>query len=187
MTEEMKSYTLEAFIHFLKQAGMEGLMNPAAARARHRAVDRLAGELVDEERRDIRNIDVGKLTERFHKLEGSSIRPETLDIYAERFARGLSEYLDWLNKPSAFITPQRERRRALLRGSEAALPSPERTASERIALEATENPSHIVPIPIREDHVVYLGNLPRDLSVDEAERIAAIVRAYADRAGKRSS
>ncbi|MDT8439754.1 MAG: hypothetical protein RQ729_12175, partial [Wenzhouxiangellaceae bacterium] len=87
------SYTLEAFRNFLKQAGTEGLMNPAAARSRHKALEQLQGELTEGERRDLRTLDVAALAARFHKLEGSSIRPETLEVYADRLARGLAEYL----------------------------------------------------------------------------------------------
>jgi len=175
-----ESYTLAAWLHFLRQAGMEGLMNPAAARARTKAVEQLADELTAEERADVRKIDVDQLVKRFHKLEGSSIRPETLEIYAGRFSSGLESYLSWLSNPSAFITPRRERARASMRGDERqpAL-SPEQRAAERIALEATENPTNIVPVPLREDTVVYLANLPLNLSRAEAERVAGVVRAYA--------
>ncbi|MDT8449080.1 MAG: hypothetical protein RQ847_02800 [Wenzhouxiangellaceae bacterium] len=175
-----ESYTLDALLQFLKQAGMEGLINPAAARARHKAVEQLAGELTDQERADIRAIDVAELVSRFHKLEGSSIRPEALEIYAQRFGQGLSEYLAWLDDPAGFIAPRRERARAFMRGDDrrSALSAEQREA-ERIALEATENPNHIVPVPIRDDRVVYVANLPLDLGRGEAERIARVVQAYA--------
>jgi len=181
-------YTLDAWLDFLKQAGMEGLINPAAARARRRAVEQLADELLDEERADIRKIDVPELTSRFHKLEGSSIRPETLEIYAGRFESGLREYLSWLDNPSGFVSPRRERARAFMRGDgEQSALTPEARAQERIALEATENPDSIVPVPIRDDVVVYVANLPLDLNEDEAERIARVVQAYARRDRGRDS
>jgi hypothetical protein len=36
-----------------------------------------------------------------------------------------------------------------------------------------------VPVPVRGDHVVYIDNLPLDLTPAEAERIARVVRAFA--------
>jgi len=180
MNSAGESYTLDALLDFLKQAGMEGLINPAAARARRKAVEQLAGELETGEREDIRNIDVAALVSRFHKLEGSSIRPETLHIYARRFESALTEYLSWLENPSGFIAPRRERARAFLRGDERRPSlSAEQHAAERVALEATENPTNVVPVPIRDDTVVYVANLPLNLSHTEAERIAKVVRAYA--------
>lgn len=172
------THSLDALLEFLRQAGMEGLINPAAARARRKAVEQLMHELTERERADVRCIDPDTLVSRFHKLEGSSIRPETLQIYAERFTAALGEYLSWLDNPAAFISPRRERARAYMRGGEAEA-SPERAAAERIALTASENSDHIIPVPIREDQVVWIANLPLDLSPAEAERIAGVIRAYA--------
>lgn len=172
------AHSLDALLEFLRQAGMEGLINPAAARARRKAVEQLMHELTERERADVRCIDPDTLLTRFHKLEGSSIRPETLQIYAERFTAALGEYLSWLDNPSAFISPRRERARAYMRGGETEA-SPEREAAERVALTASENNDHIVPVPIRDSHVVWIANLPLDLSPAEAERIAGVIRAYA--------
>ncbi|PLW83365.1 hypothetical protein CWI75_08200 [Kineobactrum sediminis] len=171
------SYTLEALLSFLKQAGMEGLINPATARARRKALEHLAGELYEAERLDIRQIKVDELLSRFHKLEGSSIRPETLQIYGQRVAAALTEYLDWLENPATFTTARRERSRAFTRGGEL---SPEQQAAERVTLEAIENPSNVVPVRIRNDHVVYLANLPLDLKPEEADRIARVIKALAE-------
>lgn len=177
-----ESYTAEALLNFLKQAGMEGLINPATARARRKALEQLASELTEEERRDIRRIDVDDLLSRFHKLEGSSIRSETLQIYGQRVGAALTEYLDWLENPQTFTKARRERPRAFSRGEPI---TPEQQAAERVTLEATENPSNVVPVPIRDDHVVYLANVPLDLSPEEAARIARVIRAFADGRGDR--
>ncbi|MBS3747335.1 MAG: hypothetical protein KGY53_06835 [Wenzhouxiangellaceae bacterium] len=176
-----ESYTAEALLNFLKQAGMEGLINPATARARRKALEQLAGELSAEERADIRRIDVDDLLSRFHKLEGSSIRSETLQIYGQRVAAALAEYLEWLEHPETFTRARRERLRAFSRGEghQQAL-TPEQQAAERATLESIENPSNVVPVPIRDNHVVYLANLPLDLSPEEADRIARVVRAFAE-------
>lgn len=178
-------YTAEALGRFLKQAGMEGLINPATARARRNALEHLAGELTAGERADIRTLDVDGLVSRFHKLEGSSIRTETLEVYGRRLKKGLADYLNWLDSPSKFTPSSRERLRNFNRGTRAepAL-SEAQQAEERIRLEASENPSRLVPVPVRADHVVYLDNLPLDLTAAEADKIARIVRAFAADADK---
>jgi len=173
-----QSYTANALLNFLKQAGMEGLVNPAAARSRRRAVEQLADELTDAERADIRRIDIDELVSRFHKLEGSSIRPETLQVYAERFRAALTEYLAWLEDPKSFMGARREKARAFVRGPGAVDES--QRAAERATLEATENPPSVVPVPIRDEHVVYLANLPLRLTRAEADKIARVVRAFAE-------
>lgn len=175
-----ESYTAEALLNFLKQAGMAGLINPATARARRKALEQLGDELTDDERRDIRRIDIDDLVSRFHKLEGSSIRSETLQIYAQRVSAALADYLGWLETPDSFTRARRERPRAFSRGESL---TPEQRAAEQVTLETIENPSSVVPIPIREDHVVYLANLPLNLNADEADKIARVIRAFADDKG----
>jgi len=140
----------------------------------------LEAELTDDERRDVRNLDVDELVSRFHKLEGSSIRPESLQLYARRLRTALADFLAWRNDPASFTGSGHERARAFKRGGEhrAAL-SPDQEQAERIVLEATENPTNVVPVPVRDDTTVYLANLPLDLTGAEAERIARIVRSFA--------
>jgi len=169
------SHSVETLQQFLKYAGMEGWINPAAARARRNAVDQLAGELTDEERADVRRIDVDMLASRFHKLEGSSIRSEALSLYAERVRMALADFLAWNEDPAGFRSVGGERRRAVERGAL----TPEQEMAERITLASTENPTNIVPVPLREGETVYVANLPLDLSAAEADRIARVVRAFA--------
>lgn len=170
------SCSLESLLKFLKQAGMQGLINPAAARSRRTAVEQLAGELTEAERTDVRTIDVGELVSRFHKLEESSIRPETLAVYAQRVRTALEDFRAWTDDPASFRSTGQERMRALKRGAG----GPEHEAAERITLRATENPTNIVPIPVRPERTVHVANLPLDLTVEEAERIARVIRAFAD-------
>lgn len=169
------SYSVESLLKFLKQAGMEGLINPAVARSRRNAVEQLRSELTEAEQGDVRTVDVDDLASRFHKLEGSSIRIEALTLYAERFRMGLTDFLAWMEDPAGFRSVGGERARATQRGSITG----EQQVAERIALEATENSSEIVPIPLRESRTVYVANLPLDLSKEEAERIGRIVQAFA--------
>jgi hypothetical protein len=171
-----QSRSIESLLQFLKQAGMEGLINPAVARARRNAIARLSGELTPEESSDVSRINVDDLASRFHKLEGSSIRMEALDLYAERFRMALADFLAWLDNPAGFVSVGGERKRAVTRGSL----TREQQVAERITLEASDNPSDIIPIALRPDISVYLANLPLDLTRGEAEKIARVVRAFAD-------
>lgn len=178
---ENNPYSADALLNFLKQAGMEGLINPAAARSRRKALEQMHGELNDAEREDLRKVDVERLVSRFHKLEGSSIRSEQLQVYAERLKAALDEYFSWLDDPKSFMGARREKARAFSRGA-GALDESQR-AAEQATLEATENPPSVVPVPIREDHVVYLANLPLKITRAEADKIARVVRAFAEEDG----
>lgn len=169
-------YSAEALLRFLKQAGMEGLINPAAARARRNAVEQLAAELTEAERVDLRRLKVTELASRIHKLDGSSIRSEALALYAERFEMALSDFIAWTDDPMHFQSLGSERRRAIPRGQL----DPELEIAERITLESAREQAGMIPISLRGDITVYIANLPADLSRSEAERIARVVRAYAD-------
>ncbi len=174
------SYTVDAVLKFLKYAGMEGLINPAAARSRRNAVEQLLGEMTEEEHLDVRHLDVDELASRFHKLEGSSIRVETLALYVERFKMALADFLRWNERPAEFETIGGERARALPRRSDGrSAITPDQAAAERIRLEACDNPSDVIPISLRPRQTVYLAGLPIDLTPAEADKIARIVRAFA--------
>ncbi len=174
------TYTVDALLRFLKQAGMEGLINPAVARSRRNAIEHLQSEMTSAERQDIRLLDVDELASRFHKLEGSSIRVEALALYVERFKMALTDYLKWNEQPDTFETIGGERARSINRAEDGrSTISSDRAAEERIRLEASDNPSSVVPIPLRSDCTVHLAGLPLDLTPDEADKIARIVLAFA--------
>jgi hypothetical protein len=175
-----ETHSVDALLRFLKQAGMEGLINPAVARSRRNAIEQLQSELSDEERRDIRHLDVDELASRFHKLEGSSIRSEALALYVERFKMALIDYQRWNDGPSRFETIGGERARSIQRPGEGrSAIGRDQQAEERIRLEASDNPSDVVPIPLRHDCTVYLAGLPLDLTPGEASKIARVVTAFA--------
>jgi len=175
-----ETHSVDALLRFLKQAGMEGLINPAVARSRRNAIEQLQGEMTEEERRDVRCLDVDDLASRFHKLEGSSIRNEALALYVERFKMALVDYKRWNEGPSNFETIGGERSRSIQRvGEGRSAIGPDQQAEERIRLEASDNPSDVVPIPLRHDCTVYLAGLPLDLTPVEANKIARVVTAFA--------
>lgn len=175
-----ETHSVDALLQFLKQAGMEGLINPAVARSRRNAIEQLQGEMSEEERWDIRCLDVDDLASRFHKLEGSSIRSEALALYVERFKMALADYKRWHEGPAQFKTIGGERARSLQRaGDGRSAIGADQQAEERIRLEASDNPSDVVPIPLRHDCTVYLAGLPLDLTPVEAGKIARVVTAFA--------
>jgi len=186
------SYTVDALLKFLKQAGMEGLINPAAARSRRNAVEQLHAEMTEHERLDVRKLDVDELASRFHKLEGSSIRVEALALYVERFKMALIDFTKWNEQPAGFETIGGERARAIPRRKDGRPGvSPEQAEAERICLEVCDTPTDVVPVALRRDLTVHIAGLPMDLTRAEADKIVRVVRAFVldseDEAGSESS
>lgn len=173
-------YTPERLLNFLRESAMQGLINPAVAKSRVNAAEQLFVELTDQERADIRLIDVDRLCQRLHKIHGSSIRPEVVLVYNKRLQAALVDYFAWLDDPRSFSSiggdgMRKEKRHS---PSEAEI-SREQKALEEITLSVSEWAADIIPIPLREDRMVYVQNLPLDLTLPEAQKIARVIEALA--------
>ena len=172
-----KDYSLSAFKEFLRQAAVTGITKPATARSRKLATEQLLIQLKSHEQLDLRLLDVDELCSRFHKLQGSTIRPETLQLYNERLSGALKDFVSWTGDPVSFVSVEGEKRESVLI---AARDTPEQTrAREELVLNPPRSPYDIFPVPLREDLVVYLQNIPLDMTQAEADKIAAVVHALA--------
>jgi len=172
-----KDYSQQAFLDFLRQGAVTGNTKPAIARSRKLAADHLLVQLKSHERIDLRLLDVDELCSRFHKLQGSTIRPETIQLYNERLTSGLQDFLSWTSDPTNFHSIEDEKPEAVLVASR---DTPEQAqAREELALDPPRSPHEIFPVPLRENLVVYLQNVPLDMTRTEARKIAAVVHALA--------
>ena len=172
-----KDYSQTAFLEFLRQSALTGLTKPATARSRKLAAEKLLLQLKSHERQDLRVLDVDELCSRFHKLEGSTIRPETLELYNERLTSGLKDFFSWTSEPASFETVEGEKPEAVIVADR---DTPEQAqAREELTLDPPRSPYDIFPVPLREDLVVYLQNIPLDMTQAEASKIAAVVHALA--------
>ena len=173
-------YTPDRLMAFLRDAAMQGRINPAVAKSRQSAIEQLFVELDERERADIRRIDVDRLCQRLHKLQDSSIRPEVVMVYNKRVQAALADYFAWLDNPQGFSSIGgdgfRKEKRHAASDKEIAR---EQKALEEITLAASEWPADLVAVPLREDRIVYVQNLPLDLTAREARKIARVIQAMA--------
>jgi len=172
-----KDYSENAFHHFMRESAVSGLIKPATARARKLAAEQLLVELKSHERTDMRLVDVDELCSRFHKLQESTIRPESLDVYRSRLLDALADFVRWTDEPGSFVP--RESEFKTTRKSLRSETQGETRAREELALNPPRNPHDIFPVPIRDDLVVYIQNVPLDMTASEADKVAAVVRALA--------
>jgi len=173
-----QDYSVAKFGEFMRQCVSLGLINPATLRARKLAAEQLLSELKSHERQDLRLVDVDELASRIHKLQDSTIRPESLEVYKTRFRDALADFFAWTEDPKSFAPRESEVRttREMLRRE----PEDHKKAREELALNPPRNPLQIFPVPIRPELVVYIQNVPLDMTPREAEKICAVVRALAD-------
>ena len=173
-----EDYTPDSLLNFLRHSTIEGLLNPAVAKSRLNAVEQLFIELNEQERQDIRLIDTDVLSSRFHKLHDSSIRPEVLELYNKRVKAALVDYFAWLDNPKSFFSiggdTIRKDKRYQASDKEKTF---EQKALEEITLATSEQSNEIFSIPLREDLIVYVQNLPLDLTKQEAKKITKVITA----------
>jgi hypothetical protein len=179
LTRPEKDYSRDAMLEFLREAVHAGLMNPAVARSRRNAALELFAHLTEAEAEDLRRVTVDELAARCHKLQGGTVRPEVLTLYAARLREGLDDFLRYLQAPGGFAARRTERQPPRRRGS-AQSRDAEDAALEQLRLGETRYRPDIVPVPLGPDRVVYLHGVPADLSAAEARKIARVVEALAE-------
>ena len=108
-----KDYSQTAFLKFLRQGAVTGITSPATARSRKLAAEHLLIQLKSHERLDLRLLDVDELCSRFHKLQGSTIRPENIQVYKERLYSALKDFIAWTSDPAGFQSVEGEKPEAV--------------------------------------------------------------------------
>ena len=96
------------------------------------------------------------------------------------FDIALADYFAWLDDPKSFssIGGDSLRKEKRYSPSEKEV-SREQKALEEITLSVSEWAGDIISIPLRDDRTVYVQNLPLDLSLQEAKKIARVIQAMA--------
>jgi len=172
-----QDYSESAFREFLRQSAVSGVVKPATGRARKLAAEQLLVQLKPHERLDLRAVDVDELCSRFHKIQGSTIRPENLQVYKQRLGTALADFIRWRQNPAGFVSNEGEQPEAVVVAARDT--QGQATAREELALNPPRSPHDIFPVPIRDNLVVYLQNIPLDMTAAEARKVAAVVQALA--------
>lgn len=173
-------FSSTGFLGFLREAAVSGQLHPAVARSRRKAAESLFDYLSDEEKADLRELDIGALTRRVHDVRDGVLRSEVIDLYAERLQDAIEDYLQFSSgsgqDASTAPAPSAGKRASTARRS--ARPR-EDAALESIRLGFDRHRADVMPIPLSEGRIVYLHGLPADLSPAEARKIARVLEALA--------
>ena len=175
-----KNYSETNLLLFIRQSAVNGLINPSTSVSRKKAAEQLLTQLNTIEKQDLRQLDVDELCSRFHKLQGSTIREESLEIYKNRLKAALEDFIAWVDDPVGFIPAHTAQPGTIQKNADRLPSTAAEKAKEKLTLNLPDNPTGIFPVPIRPDRVVYLQNMPLDLSDKEARKIVAVVQALVD-------
>ncbi len=184
-------YTVEELLDFLVHAAERGLMPAATAQALSVATRNVFAVLDESERAGLRLNDLDGTIRRFHIKRARDFNPTSLKEYERRVRRAAELFLQWKQDPANFKAATRATSASNKRGkNEARTGEPSRQptvmSSADVAVSekaATAPPSasasaavYHTNLPVRPGHMVHLSNLPFDLTVAEAERLAQFVR-----------
>ena len=166
-------HSADDLLEFLDHAGDKGLMPAATAQALVVATRNVLAILSDEEKADLRQLDLDAAIKR-----ARDFNPSSLKEYGRRIRRAVELFLTGREDPANFTiktrTTSAPRKKDKGSGN-----------SEPATREATEQAPDGVAgtyrssVPVRPGLVVTLVNIPNDLTSAEAERIAGFVRMLA--------
>lgn len=180
------AYSMEDLLDFLAQASDRGLMPAATATALSVASRNVLGMLPEDEKRDVRALDIDSVIKRFQNKRARDFSPGTLKEYGRRLQRAISLFTDWRDDPANFsvktrtttISAPKNRKK---KGSGSGRPEDLTPNGEEVAppparqVPASEGGGYQSAFPVRPGRVVILDNLPSDLTKAEAERLAQFI------------
>ena len=174
----------DAVLDFLVHAGERGLLPAGTASALAVGSRTVFAILEDDEAADLRAVDLNAIVARFANRRARDFNPSSLKEYGRRAHRAWALFSAWKADPANFSPKSRATAAKTAREpksrngrptidvapSPLAVPTPhELPVNESLGLYTTA-------FPIRRGHLVTLGNVPADLTVEEAERLASFVR-----------
>ncbi|MCR2833208.1 hypothetical protein [Parerythrobacter lacustris] len=175
---------LAGLLQFIDWMADKGYAPANTASSRKAAANKVISSLGEDEGSDVLALDVEDAIARFATKHGGEYSTESLQSYKSRLRTALDDFRDYKSDPVGFRpagrtsirskTDKAEPKKKLVvkrRIPTAAVPSTISQATPLIA-------QNVVPVPIREDVVVKIGNLPFDLTADEAKKIANVILAY---------
>jgi len=183
----LPDHSSDALLGFLQHASDRGLMPATTAQALKVACRNVFATLSDAETVDVRALDVEAVIGRFTDQRADDFNPTTVTEYARRVRRAVELFLSWRSNPASLTVRTR--------ATNSHKPTPPVTVHDALVSDARHDYQYAYPIgdvagstspggyqtsvPLRAGQLVTLSNVPQDLTVQEAERLASFVRMLA--------
>jgi hypothetical protein len=171
------TYSVEELLAFLEHAAERGLMPAATAQALAVASRNVFGVLSDQEKPDVRQLDLDAVIRRFQNKRARDFSTDTLKEYDRRVRRAVKQFMEWREDPANFRSPTRSttsgrKRKSGLENMGGAESS---SMSSGVSWSAAPG-TYQTMLPLAPGRIVTLANIPQDLTQAEAERLAQFVR-----------
>jgi hypothetical protein len=171
-------YSRAALARFIEFVVAKGLVHPATAQGWRVATMKVLEELSPAEEADVRTIDVDATFKAFLNRYPGRLSPASVGEYRRRVHRAIEEFVSWMAepgsyafRPSARTAKPDTRRRLDAGGLPAPVPARPRPASSPGRPRAN---SMALEYPLRSDLLAQVV-VPRDLTVEEAQRMGAFL------------
>ncbi|MEQ4674053.1 hypothetical protein ABN063_05765 [Providencia vermicola] len=164
----LHQYSVDNFKKFLDELLFSKDININTARNLKNSSSRLLTVINSDESEDVTKINLDEIVVRFAETLDPVPTHKSLATYKNRFQKALSYFIE---DASSKIPNSRTRPKSVK-------PNLFQTTSALKAKEI-EIKTFKLPIPLRKDFIVEINNLPQDLTSEEADRIATIIKSYA--------
>jgi len=181
--------SVEDILDFLNHADERGLMPAATAQALAVATRNVFAVLDDAEKSHLPLDDLDAIIRRFNNKRARDFNPNSLKEYARRVQRAVDMYVTWKNDPANFTVKTRTtnttRKKDQANGRTTAATPSAAPDTEPAGPPSSYSPApgttggYSTAIPVRAGQVVTVSNIPLDLTVAEAERLAQFIRMLA--------
>jgi len=171
-------YSRAALARFIEFVVAKGLVHPATAQGWRVATAKVLEELPAPQTQDVRTIDVEATFKEFLNRYPGRLSPASVGEYRRRVHRAIEEFVRWMADPGSYsFRPQArpakmEARRRLDTGVEAEPVSPRPRPGDHPTLPRPNSMS--LEYPLRSDLLAQVI-VPRDLTVEEAQRMGAFL------------
>ena len=175
---------IAGLLDFLDWMAEKGLAPANTASSRKAAANKVISSLGEDEASNVLAIDIDDAIQRFAIKHGGRYSTESLQSYKSRVKTALEDFAAYKADPVGFRPAGRSMtslKKSTMTKATVRLKRPPQkaTASPNSApISAASNQGNVVPVPIREEVTVKIGNLPYDLTPDEAKKIANVILAY---------
>ncbi|MGK4442419.1 hypothetical protein ACSMDF_03510 [Yersinia enterocolitica] len=171
-----EDYSYKNLTSFLNDDLQHTVINEATVRNLRNSTIRVFDEaLDDQEKKDVRKIDIDDVLRRFNKISFPPVElsTNTISNYKSRINRAIKEFCNYIESNSTVEQPS-------LFGTNLASVAIEKMGRPHPrwrGYQADETNTLTVPIPLRDDLIASM-TLPKDLTKEEAERIFEILKLY---------
>lgn len=186
----MKDYSKRALMEFIETSIKKGWINSNTGVGVRAACRQILEQVADEE--DVRNLDVSSEVERFGNRNPGKLSGDSLRVYDSRVRGMIEGFSAFVTDPAAYQPSTRPGstriRRVKLRANKAASmenrpdvhqPTTNQTPSHHTTIRASVTEiSLTLPFNLRPDFLAQV-TVPRDLTKDEAKRLATFIDALA--------